>query len=302
MLRYLLPVWLLTVGTAALAFGARGYRVAEIPNVQAADARRFVSNPDGILSQAAVARLDFLCDSLRRAGTAEAAVVAVREIAGDDLFEFAHELFSTWGVGRAAGNNGLGILFVEQRREIRFVTGDGLEGVLPDAVCKRIQLNDMIPLFRRGDYGGGLVAGMEAVARRLSGAEVVEEERDASEELWLVLFWAVGVPLLFVGLLWFFTGRCPRCHRRKLRLERQEEIRRNFSYRVIESTYVCKACGAVVRRRHNEPLDGGNGSHGAPRGGIWLGGTGGFGGFGGSGMGGGFGGGHFGGGGAGSRW
>ena len=160
----------------------------------------------------------------------------------------------------------------------------------------------MIPLFRRGDYGGGLVAGMEAVARRLSGAEVVEEERDASEELWLVLFWAVGVPLLFVGLLWFFTGRCPRCHRRKLRLERQEEIRRNFSYRVIESTYVCKACGAVVRRRHNEPLDGGSGSHGAPRGGIWLGGTGGFGGFGGSGMGGGFGGGHFGGGGAGSRW
>lgn len=297
LLRYGCLVWLL-LGAAAAA--ARGYRIEEIPNVQRSDARRFVSNPDGILSASAVARLDFLCDSLRRAGTAEAAVVAVRDIAGDDLFEFAHALFSAWGVGRAAGDNGLGILFVEERREIRFVTGDGLEGVLPDAVCKRIQLTDMIPLFRRGDYGGGLVAGMEAVARRLSGAEVVGEERDAADEVWLVLFWALGAPLLFVVLLWFFTGRCPRCHRRELRLERQEVVRRYPTYRVVEATYVCKACGKVVVRRRNEPLDGGSGSHGGfPRGGIWLGGSGGFGG---SGMGGGFGGGHFGGGGAGSRW
>lgn len=287
---------------AAAAAAARGYRIDEIPNVQRADARRFVANPDGILPEEAVARLDFLCDSLRRAGTAETAVVAVREIEGDDLFEFAHALFTAWGVGRVGRSDGLGILLVEGRREVRFVTGDGLEGVLPDAICKRIQLNDMIPHFRRGDYGGGMVAGLEAVARRLSGAETAETETDTvdAEELWLVLFWALGAPLLFVLLLWLFTGRCPRCRRRKLRLERQEVVRRSPTCRVVESTYVCKACGKVVVRRRNEPLDDGNGTQGGlPRGGIWLGGSGGFG----SGsMGGGFGGGHFGGGGAGSRW
>lgn len=289
------------------AAAARGYRVDEIPNVQRADAGRFVSNPDGILSAEAVARLDRLCDSLRRAGTAETAVVAVREIDGDDLFEFAHALFTAWGVGRAERNDGLGILLVEGRREVRFVTGDGLEGVLPDAVCKRIQLNDMIPYFRRGDYGGGMVAGLEAVARRLSDADAAAEEAELvdAEELRLVLFWAVGAPLLFVLLLWLFTGRCPRCRRRKLQLERQEVVRRYPTYRVVEATYVCKACGKKVVRRRNEPLDGGSGTQsGLPRGGVWLGGSGGFGsGSMGGGFGGGhFGGGHFGGGGAGSRW
>lgn len=286
---------------AVCAVSAHAYRVGEVPNVQLADARRYVSNPDGILSEGTVARIDRICDSLRRAGTAEVAVVALREIEGEDVFEFAHELFSTWGVGRADGNNGLGILLVEGLHEIRFVTGYGLEGVLPDAVCKRIQTVEMLPAFRLGDYDAGMTAGVEAVALRLSGADVYADDEEAADEVWWILGWAVGVPLLFVGLLWYFVGRCPRCHRRKLRLEKQEVIRRTATFRTTEYTYVCRACGAVVRRKKTDYTDTGNGTRGGGRGGMWLGGTGGLGGFGG-GSGGGFGGGHFGGGGAGSRW
>ena len=52
-----------------------------------------------------------------------------------------------------------GILLVERLHEIRFVTGPGLEGVLPDALCKRIQLNFMLPYFREDNYDAGMVAG-----------------------------------------------------------------------------------------------------------------------------------------------
>lgn len=79
------------------------------------------------------------------------AVVAVDDIAGGDAFSFAVELFRSWGVGSAESDNGLGILLVKELREIRFVTGGGLEGILPDALCKRIQLNYMLPAFREGD-------------------------------------------------------------------------------------------------------------------------------------------------------
>lgn len=100
------------------------------------------------------------------------AVVAVDDIAGGDVFDFAVDLFTQWGVGRAENDNGLGILLVRDRREIRFVTGGGLEGVLPDAVCKRIQLKYMLPAFREGDYSRGMVAGVEAAAQLLEGSEL----------------------------------------------------------------------------------------------------------------------------------
>ena len=140
---------LLLVG--ALPALAGSYRPDEIPNVQRMDRRRYVSNPDGILSAGAVARIDSLCASLRERGLAQVAVVAVDDIEGGDVFSFAVELFRSWGVGSAESDNGLGILLVKELREIRFVTGGGLEGILPDALCKRIQLNYMLPAFREGD-------------------------------------------------------------------------------------------------------------------------------------------------------
>lgn len=155
-IRYLLLSLLLVV--VGVEVHAAAYTVGEIPHVQLADRTRYTANPDGILSEDAVRTIDFVCDTLRTGGYAEVAVVAVREIASDDVFSFAIDLFSEWGVGRAEGDNGLGILLVEGVHEIRFVTGDGLEGVLPDAICKRIQLQYMLPHFREGDYSAGMVA------------------------------------------------------------------------------------------------------------------------------------------------
>ena len=156
----------------ALPALAGTYRADEIPNVQRMDRRRYVSDPDGILSPAAVAHIDSVCASLRERGLAQVAVVAVDDIAGGDTFSFAVDLFRSWGVGSAKSNNGLGILLVKDLREIRFVTGGGLEGILPDALCKRIQLNYMLPAFREGDYSAGMVAGVGAAATILEGGEV----------------------------------------------------------------------------------------------------------------------------------
>ncbi len=46
------------------SFGA-SYTVESVPNVQVANRYKFVSNPDGILSQAAVARIDSICYALK---------------------------------------------------------------------------------------------------------------------------------------------------------------------------------------------------------------------------------------------
>lgn len=289
---------------AAVA-AARTWSVDEVPDVQRADRTRYVSDPDGILSPRTEARIDSLCGTLRRAGLAEVAVVALDDIRGGDAFSFAVELFRRWGVGRAGDDNGLGILLIRDLREIRFVTGGGLEGVLPDALCKRIQTERMLPAFRRGDYDAGMQAGVEAVAEVLvDGGERFGSETEEDLPLWIPL---AGMSLFFgivLLILWATTRRqrrCPSCGKHTLRPDGQRQVELTRRYRTLEYVFRCTNCGHRVYRRVRHPRDNGFGGGGGPFIGG-MGGFGGFGGFGGGSMGGGFGGGSFGGGGAGSKW
>ena len=158
-------------------------------------------------------------------------------------------------MGRAENDNGLGILLVRDRREIRFVTGGGLEGVLPDAVCKRIQLKYMLPAFREGDYSRGMVAGVEAAAQLLEGSELDLGGTDTADgELpsWAVFLIVVGfvvLPLGVVMLGYYARKRCPKCHKPTLRQQSNRILQVTPSYRLVEYTYVCSNCGAVVKRR-----------------------------------------------------
>ena len=253
MKRFLLLFCLLFV--PCLAAQAETYRVEDIPNVQRADRTRYVSNPDGILSDEAVAHIDRLCAALRERAVAQVAVVAVDDIAGGDVFDFAIDLFSAWGVGQARNDNGLGILLVKDRREIRFVTGGGLEGVLPDAICKRIQLKYMLPAFRQGDYSLGMVQGVEAVSQLLEGSELDLGGTDtAGDELpaWAVFLIVTGfvvVPMGVILLGYYARKRCPKCHKLTLRQQSSDILKVTPNYRLVEYTYVCSNCGAVVKRQ-----------------------------------------------------
>ena len=292
----------------SLTLQARAYRVDDIENVQITNRYRFTTNPDGILAEWAVAKIDSVCYDLRHRGIAQTAVVAVKEIKGDDVFEFAYELFSKWGVG-SKSNSGIGIILVEDLREIRFVIGRGIEGVLPDAICKRIQTQYMLPHFRNSDYSSGMVAGMEAIRLVLNGSELDAGGNDdyiASEEeptiaiiTFFMLIMAGGMIILYLAVR--ASHRCPNCKQITLQKDSARVISRNFGATTYEDTYICTKCGTIVKRKRQDY----DSTHNNRRGGgpIIMGG----GGFGrgiggGSSFGGGWGGGSFGGGGAGSRW
>lgn len=286
---------------------ARSYDIEDIPNVQIENRYRFTSNPDGILSQNAVALIDSICYDLRHRGIAQVAVVAVKEIDSDDVFDFAYKLFSHWGVG-SKSDSGIGVLLVEEAREIRFVTGYGIEGVLPDAICKRIQTQYMLPHFRRGDYSSGMVMGMRAIRAQLNGSELEaggndDYIEDESEDIWAIVGFMSFIILFTIFIIILIdrqTRKCPKCKQLTLQKESTQLISKHFGVSTYQDTYVCTNCGNRVNRNRQE-----NNSANHRRGGggpIIMGG--GFGqGFGGGGsFGGGWGGGRFGGGGAGSRW
>jgi uncharacterized protein len=47
--------------------------------------------------------------------------------------------------------------------------GYGLEGVLPDALCKRIIDEQISPRFKAGDFNGGLTAGVQSIIAAVKG-------------------------------------------------------------------------------------------------------------------------------------
>ena len=305
MRRYLILI--ICALSLTLPAAAKRYKVKEIPNVQVENRYRFTSNPDGILSASAVAQIDSICYDLRHRGIAQVAVVAVDEIAGNDVFDFAYELFSAWGVGNKS-DNGIGVLLVESEHEIRFVTGYGIEGVLPDALCKRIQMQYMLPHFRNDDYDSGMVAGISAIRSVLNGSELdagltddyEEDDTTAIISIFAFIAFTIGLFLMVVVAIDRATRRCPNCKQLTLQKDSVRLINTRFGISTYRDTYVCTKCGTRVERNRQDDNSNNHRGGGGP---IIMGGGFGRGGFSGGGsFGGGFGGGRFGGGGAGSRW
>jgi uncharacterized protein len=180
------------------------YTVETIPNVRLENNSR-VSNPDGILGQGAVATINSLLIDLEDSTTVQVAVVAVTSIGDADIFDFAQELFNTWGIGHE-NNNGVLVLLVTDQRTIRIHTGSGIEGVLTDVTCKRIERDYMVPSFKDGDYEGGMVAGIqrlyEVVVDPSSAEELTydDEGNSISDYAALMIFFTMfyGVPFLVV--------------------------------------------------------------------------------------------------------
>lgn len=300
-MRKILPLLLAALICIPLAGQKKRYDIGDIPNVQLQDARRFVSNPDGILSSGAVQTIDEMLSSLRQTGRAQVAVVAVNSIGSADPFDFLHRLAESWGIGASSKDNGLAILLVIDQGAIEIQTGYGLEGDLPDAILNRVINNYMLPEFRRQDWDAGMIAGVKAVKDILDGnipEDIARESETDGEFFWLIFILFLLFPIVIIAVVIFFSGRCPKCKKRALKRVSTQTLKKSNGQRVERTTYVCKNCGHTVTRDHN--INSGGGGPIIIGGGGFGGGS--RGGFGGGSSGGSWGGGSFGGGGARGRF
>lgn len=164
----------------------------------------YVTDLSGVVSPAQKDSLNSLCRFAKDSLQAEIAVVVLPAIDYGKyatLHEFGVGLYNRWGIGGKKSQKGLLIALTTApgEREVSFITGYGMEGALPDALCKRIQSRDMIPYMKNGEYGSGLIAGVKAVNGILRGdvdPNAYDSDDDGVDGLVGFVFICLGLVIL----------------------------------------------------------------------------------------------------------
>jgi uncharacterized protein len=97
------------------------------------------------------------------------AVLIVPTTEPETIEQYALRVAETWTLGRQGVDDGVLFLVAKDDRAMRIEVGYGLEGVIPDAVAKRIISEIVVPYFTQGDFYGGVDAGVSRLIRLVDG-------------------------------------------------------------------------------------------------------------------------------------
>ncbi|WP_297044810.1 TPM domain-containing protein [Thermoflavifilum sp.] len=130
---------------------------------------RLVNDLAGMLSPSQQQTLEQELDTYSDTTSTQIAVVIVPTVGDYGMMEYALAILRQWGVGTKEHNNGVVLLIAAHDHKAFIATGYGMEGVLPDATCKEIIDQQLIPHFRQGQYFEGIQATIQAIMQAAAG-------------------------------------------------------------------------------------------------------------------------------------
>jgi uncharacterized membrane protein YgcG len=214
-------------------------------------------------------RLQRLIREVDQRASAELAVVTIESLEGVTIEEYARRLFNEWGIGEKDRNNGVLLLAAIRDRKVRIEVGYGLEPTITNRFAAAVIQEEIVPRFRRQEYGAGTYAALQRLAHRIAAAEgvtlplppnplpVVTEAGPTGTDRspksnrpggWfgLLLLCSFDTVFVLLGLLVSRRvdfvllrprARCPMCRQRMERVDRPTRTRARFR------DYQCRACG-----------------------------------------------------------
>lgn len=221
----------------------------------------YVSDLAGMMSAAERSTLEKSLRDYDKATGIEFAVVTVKSLEGEDVFDAAMDVARKWKPGKRGKDNGLLFFIAKDDRKWYLLTGYGIEPDLTDATVKRLVEATTIPRFKSGNYGEGILAGVGAVIRHL-GTQPYEErlkEREKAEAeaakraaeneaafkvvlLWVVVFGSV------VGVIaWIIVS----ARKRKRRIEELNKLHKANGDRISRQSLELSKLIAVASQYHS---------------------------------------------------
>ena len=189
----------LVLGLVWLVAGPAAWAAKEVPFLAAR-----VNDLANLVPPAVRERLETKLADLERRTGAQIAVLTVDSLDGDSVEDYAVRVFQTWKLGRKGVDDGVLFVVARQERRMRIEVGYGLESRLTDARSRQI-LDDIVrPVFRAGNFGAGIEAGVDAIAAVIQGAPLPAPKKDRTGQVGSV----VGIlvfALMFLTVIGTFS-------------------------------------------------------------------------------------------------
>lgn len=179
---------------------------------------RYVTDQAGVLDGATISTLNDELEQFEKATSNQILVAIYPSLPPDEeIAQYATYTYNAWGVGQKGKDNGAILFIFVNDHKMFIVTGRGLEGALPDAICKNIVTQVITPKFKQGDYSAGVAAGVSAMIAATkgeykgTGTTVADDNDSQNSPPWLVFLVfvviilisiktrAYGGPLIFTG-------------------------------------------------------------------------------------------------------
>ena len=208
-LRIRLAGLLLAMGLACLmpvSVWAQG--VLPVPALQAR-----VMDQTGTLTPQSTAALESKLAAFEQSKGTQIVVLMVASTAPEDIADYTQRVGDAWKIGRRDVGDGVLFVIAKDDRRLRIAPAKTLEGAIPDLMAKRIIDQAVTPAFRRGDFAGGIDAGVDHILGLVSGEglPLPEATRDGFGDGLsgsdLLIFMIFAVPIVSTVLRGMFGNK-----------------------------------------------------------------------------------------------
>ncbi len=128
-----------------------------------------VVDTTGTLDAATRQALEAQALALQQRKGSQLQVLMVATTQPEDIAAYSQRVYDQWKLGRSDVGDGVLVVVAKDDRRARIQTGYGLEGAIPDATAERVIQEYLVPKFRAGDFGGGLVDATAVLVRLVDG-------------------------------------------------------------------------------------------------------------------------------------
>jgi uncharacterized protein len=159
-----------------------------------------------LLTPADKAAIESDLKALEEKSSDQLVVYTTKSLQGYPIEDFGYQLGRAWGIGQKNTNNGVLLIVAPTERKVRIEVGRGLEPQLTDLMTKLIIQNRILPAFKRGDFSGGIRAGVRDIRDTMLGdAEAVKQRAAARPMARKSSDWEAAIPLIFIIGIFLFV-------------------------------------------------------------------------------------------------